>query len=393
MATHVETVGRVRSRRRTLVGSVLVALGAILLVGAPIWRFAVAPELIKFPTDVDQSLTYEGTLRLFVDPATATPLAEPTELTMTVERDVVADSDASGANTVVIDETITIEAEGLAPLEQRFRYVMDRSDAENVADDRAFAYDEANVIDRSGTWRLALPQDVDADETYPIYKNETADAVLAQAAADDPTGELDGLDVINLAATTEPTQVTDAYVASISTLVPLPDTLTVDGLRPVLAQAGLDLDALVAELGPALGEAELGALTAALDAEVAITYLDGVTSTDAVEQRTGAVVDVQTVQEMLVAQPDVTALAGFAELLQPFADVPAVADAMAAVAGLEATTIPVFELDYAQTPASTEDLVAEVKDQLSAIDWWSVRSPSPPPGSGSCSSSPASPCS
>ena len=45
-------------------------------------------------------------------------------------------------------------------------YVMDRRTLQNVADDRAYAFDPSNVVDRSGAYRLNLPFDTSSDSTY-----------------------------------------------------------------------------------------------------------------------------------------------------------------------------------------------------------------------------------
>ena len=139
------------------------------------WMVVGVPTFVKYPTDLDVSPRYEGTFSLLVDPSTAAPLAEPVVMPLTVDRHIEAIGDESGSSRVVVRETIHQVAGDLLDVTQTNQYVMDRSSIENVADDRAFAFDPANVVDRSGSYRLNLPFDTSRSETYEIYKNEIDD--------------------------------------------------------------------------------------------------------------------------------------------------------------------------------------------------------------------------
>ena len=100
-------------RRRRWPAIVALSVGVALVAAAVIWRSFAVPALVKFPTDVDQTPRYEGTFVLFVDPATAAPLDEPTIADLAVDRHVEALPAESGAHDVVVRETITFEVEGL----------------------------------------------------------------------------------------------------------------------------------------------------------------------------------------------------------------------------------------------------------------------------------------
>ena len=91
-----------------------------------------------------------------------------------IERHIRSLGDESGSSRVVVEETITQQAGDLVDATQTNVYVMDRRTLQNVADDRAYAFDPSNVVDRSGAYRLNLPFDTSSDATYAIYKNEIA---------------------------------------------------------------------------------------------------------------------------------------------------------------------------------------------------------------------------
>ena len=63
--------------RRT-VGVVLAAIGAVGIAGSFGWREVAEPRLVKFPTDLDETPAYAGTVSLYLDPVSYEPLYPPT---------------------------------------------------------------------------------------------------------------------------------------------------------------------------------------------------------------------------------------------------------------------------------------------------------------------------
>ena len=49
--------------RRT-VGIVLAAIGVVGIAGSVVWDHVAEPKLVKYPTDVDESPEYEGTVKI-----------------------------------------------------------------------------------------------------------------------------------------------------------------------------------------------------------------------------------------------------------------------------------------------------------------------------------------
>ena len=101
------------------------------------------------------------------------------------------------------------------------------------------------MVDRSGAYRLNLPFDTSRDETYEIYKNEIDDTYVMAADTETPTSDIEGLELSNFAASVDEAPLSDAYLAELNDVVTLPESLTLDQLKPQLLAAGIDVDAVV----------------------------------------------------------------------------------------------------------------------------------------------------
>src|SRR5215510_6864424 len=263
-----------------------------LAVGALLWMVVGVPTVVKYPTDLDVSPRYEGSFSLLVDPMTAAPLAEPVTVPLTVDRHIEAIGDESGSSTVLVRETIHQVAGDLLDVTQTNQYVMDRSSIENVADDRAYAFDPDNVVDRSGSYRLNLPFDTSRDETYDIYKNEIGDTYELVGDRETPTTELEGLHLSNFTASLSEAPLSDAYRAELAKTVPLPEGMTLDQLEPQLLGAGVDVDALMTALTPVLRAEDAATLRGFAAEPIPIEYVLSLDGQAAVEPVTGAEVRV-----------------------------------------------------------------------------------------------------
>ena len=350
--------------------ALLVAAGFALAALA--WMVIGVPTFVKYPTDLDASPRYEGTFRAFVDFSMA-PLAEPTVLPLTVDRHIETIGDESSSSRVLVRETIDQKAGDLVDTRQTNEYVMDRSSIENVSDDRAYAFDPANTVDRSGAYRLNLPFDTSRDETYTIYKNEIDDTYVLRPDTADPTSRVEGLDLSNFTASVDEAPLSAAYLAELNHVVTLPDTVTLDQLKPQLLRAGLDVDALVAALTPVLTPEDAATLSAFAAEPIALEYVLSFDGTAAVEPVTGADVKVAS-SETVGARPVLTGLPTLQAVLSHYPDVPEAAATSAALDGLAAApATPLFQFDFAQTPASVADIADQVRSmrrQVLAAKVW-----------------------
>jgi hypothetical protein len=326
------------------------------------WMVVGVPTLVKYPTDLDVSPQYEGTFSLLVDPLTAAPLAEPVVMPLTVDRRIEAIEDESGSSRVVVRETIHQVAGELLDVTQTNQYVMDRSSIENVADDRAFAFDPANVVDRSGSYRLNLPFDTSQSETYDMYKNEIDDTYGLVGDTETPTTDLEGLHLSNFVASVDEARLSDAYLTELNKTVPLPDTMTLDQMKPQLLAAGIDVDALVTALTPVLTPEDAATLSSFAADPIPIEYVMSFDGQAAVEPVTGAEVRV-SVSESVGASPVLTSLPALQDVLSHYPGVPEAVTASAALDDLAAAPAsPLFEYSYEQTPASVADVADTVTD-------------------------------
>jgi hypothetical protein len=282
---------------------------------------------------------------------------------LTVDRHIEAIGDESGSSTVVVRETIHQVAGELLDVTQTNQYVMDRSSIENVADDRAYAFDPGNVVDRSGSYRLNLPFDTSRDETYDIYKNEIGDTYELVGARETPTTDLEGLHLSNFTAGLDEAPLSDAYLAELTKTVPLPESMTLDQLKPQLLAAGVDVDALVTVLTPVLTPEDAATLSGFAADPIPIQYVLSLEGQAAVEPVTGAEVRV-SVSESVGARPVLTNLPVLQDVLSHYPGVPEAVTTSAALDDLAAAPAsPLFEYSYEQTPAS----VADVADTVSAM--------------------------
>lgn len=331
------------------------------VAAALVWSGFAVPALVKYPTDVDVTSRYRGVFTLFVDPATAAPLAPPQQVPLDVERHIRSLGDESGASRVVVEETITQRAGDVLEATQENVYVMDRRTLENIADDRAYAFEPANIVDRSGAYRLNLPFDTSTDSTYEIYKNEIDTTYEAHAATTTPTSDVAGLRLHNFTTSATEIPLDDVYLAELQKIVALPESLTLDQLEPQLQAAGLDVDGLVAATAPVITADDLATLAQIAAEPIALQYVMSFGGTVGVETTTGAEVDVDAT-EWVGAKPVLADVAALQAVIAHYPDVPeavAAGDALAALRSAPATKL--FEYQYRPTPASLADVAHEVR--------------------------------
>ena len=358
---------RVPVQRRSRFPRTVVTLAVVLLTVAMLWWALVVPALVKYPNDLDVTARYEGAFTLFVDPATAAPLATPVHAPLQIERQIRSVPDAGGASLAVVEETIIQTAGDLVHATQRNVYVMDRRTLQNVADDRAYAFDPTNVVDRTGSYRLNLPFDTSSESTYAIYKNEIGSTYEMRADTATPTTDEAGLRLHNFTGSAIEAPLDDAYLVELGKIVPLPTSMTVEQLKPHLLAAGLDVDGVLAAIGPRLTAADLATLSQLAAEPIPLQYVLTFEGTAGVETTTGAEVDVRAAESVGV-KPALGNVAALREVLSHYPAVPEAVEAVEAVTTLrEAPAIKLFEYSYEQTPASVADIAGEVTSMRNQI--------------------------
>ena len=353
--------GRAHPRHRFPRAALWISAGLVVALAA--WMVLGIPSLVKYPTDLEAEQVFEGTFTVLVDPTTAAPLAEPLVLPLTVTRHIEVIGAESGANEVLVRETIEERAGDLIDVTQVNQYVMDRSTVENLADERAYSFEPENVVDRSGTYRLHLPFDTSRTETYTIYSPETDTTYTIAVDPAQPTSEVEGLTLSNFLAEASEVPVTEAYLAELGKAVPLPMELTLEQMKPQLLAAGIDVDAILAALSPVLTPEDTATLASFAEEPIGLEYVLSFSGRLGVEPVTGAEVQV-SVAESMGARPQLGALPALLDVLERYPQVPEAVTAAENLRALaEGPAIPLFEYEYDQTAAS----VAEVADEAAAM--------------------------
>jgi hypothetical protein len=344
--------------RRT-VGVVLAVVGGVGIAGSFAWREAVEPRLVKFPTDLDETPEYAGTVSIYLDPVSYAPLDPPTVAPLTVSRHLDALGDESSSDLVVISEQISLFAEGQFEGDIDSQYVMNRETIENVDDPRAWAFTSDNVVDRAPAFRLAFPFDTKAEPAL-VYKNEVATTYTATPAGE---SEIDGLDVLEFSADqSEPLPISPAFFQVLNGLTPLPTQLTLDQLKPILLSVGLDVDTLLPALLQSLNPEDTQTLIGLAGQPIQLQYAYTFSGSDSVEPSTGSIVEVRDVVETLWASPDPAVLDTLRTVFGRYPNVQAAVQGATAVEQLAAEPIRVFTNEYSQTEESVADIVGTVKD-------------------------------
>jgi hypothetical protein len=233
----------------------------------------------------------------------------------------------------------------------------------NVADDRAWAFDAANVVDRSGAYRLNFPLDNESIP-YPIFLNETQTTYQAMPDSAQPTGTIEGLDVHSFKADVPYTPVTDTYLTALDAALPqpLPRELGLEQLTPLLAAAGVDIQGLLPALLPALNEADRGTILALAQQPVKLQYLLRNVGEDSVEVSTGGIVEVRNVEQNFAAAPDPALVPQLSDLLGRYTQVGGVPEALENLGKLAAEPIKIFDNKFSQTPEPVADIAGSVRD-------------------------------
>jgi len=158
--------------KRSRAGLVLVIIGVIIVVLAPVWKWAVAPQVVKLPDTLDVTSVYEGTLSLYIDPSTLAPLPPdtPVKIPLTITRVDASDKAKSNGSTAVIKETAVAKGPGGKDFVNYTKYfALDRKTAKNVTSS------QANLTNRRG-YSITLGFFVNKNGVFPFWDDDTETA-------------------------------------------------------------------------------------------------------------------------------------------------------------------------------------------------------------------------
>ncbi len=353
---------------RRAIRPVLLGAGATLLLAAALWRPVAVPLLVKFPTDLDQTARYEGTFTLYVEPGTEATIQSPIDLPLELERRIRTVPEESGARTVVVQELVTFRIGGTEQRETH-QYVMDRRSMANRDDPRSFAYDPANVVDRSGTYRVNLPLGTTQDGRYEIWENEPGQAFPMEGL--DRRVEQDGLSLVEMEEVFDDVPVAPYYEDELRKQG-FALEITFGELTRRLEAAGVDVDGALA----ALPESDTATVADVRTHSLPLRFFRYNDGRALVEPRTGTIVDLLVSDEGIAASVDVEPLAPLRQALARNTANPAIAALAHALDDVEsASPTRVYHLHYGQTAASVREVADLTADQVSMLDWITSRVP------------------
>jgi hypothetical protein len=340
----------------------------VVLIVAAIVVWAIASQvLVRFPgAGFDLTEHDIGSVVVQASPTTGAPQSGAT-LPLDLRRRVHGIGETDG--NVVVQEDDTEVTGTLPPLALTQRYVLDAGSAQNVSSPRAFAYTPANVVDRSGSYSVALPPGAGSGP-YPIWRNETGSTVQMTSAG---TVQANGLTLTRFHASAQTVPLDPALLAQLGQ-GGWPQTLTIQQLTPQLAAAGIDTGAVndaIAQLDDQTDQAQAREL---FTAPVPMAYSLSTDEVLRVEPVSGIAVAVERADQTVSMTPQISQLGRLQLILgQPrYAGKPVVATGAAALARLAShpPATPYARATYSQEARSVAQAAAYARSRAGAIQLW-----------------------
>jgi hypothetical protein len=353
---------------------VLLIIGVVLIIGAVVWRLVAPSILVKYPpNDLNSKAPAAhatGKFTLFLVPSplpprtaqTYTPAPNGLAFDLDIQRSLHSVSNNGSNATIGEDDNNTI---GPFPKQDfKQQYVMDRNSLKSVQSNQSWAYSPQSVVNRAPNYTVNLPFDT-GDGPYNIWKNETGSAY---AFSKEGESSVNGTTVFNFHGSLTNAPVQGYYIDQLAA-AGVKHEFTVPQLTPVLKAQGIDVTALTAALLPTLNAAERATLTTLIAKPIPMNYTLDVDTHIQVEPTTGAIVNLQRINQTLYVRPDPSALTPLTQILNAHQNVPA---AKAALAGLNKVKtgppIKVLNLDYGQLPDSVTQVTNYANTQADKID-------------------------
>lgn len=345
----------------------LAAGAAVFLVAFALWYPVVEPMLVRFPSSVNDTMQYKGTLTFFVDMQTGAALPTPDVQPLEVTRTLKSVPGETGAHRATLQEVLTLTASGLDQW-QASRYVLDRRSMKNVKDARANAW--GAPVDRSGAYFPIAPMGVEKGKTYNMWFGEAGTVYPLAVPANAKTEKVNGVDVLRGKASLPNLPVSSQFQDTVLKLAGAPTSLTYDQFKAQARARGIDLDQVQGALAKVLSPSEVSVLLATLQKPLPLRYFAFLKEAEAVlEPKTGLVMDLALDDKGVSVAPDFTPWAPMQQILAAHAGDPtikAVTDGVASMA--TAPPQPVYELRFSQTPASVAKMADKARDQVRQLD-------------------------
>lgn len=349
--------------RTSRLPKILLICAAVPLVLLASWARVIEPMLVKIPGGIDRTNHYSGTITVYQDTATGSPLATPQVSPMSITRLTQSVPGETGATRTALRETDKVSLLGRRS-DQVSTFVLDRSSARNVNDERAAAFGD-NPVNRGGAYFPNLPFNVDNKRAYPIWNNEAGHIYLMHRADGSATTSVNGLEVLRMRGELDPTPIASYYLPEMEKLGS-PKELTTAQLTAQIEATGVKASDVLDGLAKVLSEDEMTIIIGTLGNPLPLQYTTSLIGDALVEQTTGIVVRTHSVKSFFVA-PAPYALRPVQQILDAHSDdvfVKAVNDNLKALVD---TPRQAFTLDYTTDPASVSsmaDYASSQRDKL-----------------------------
>jgi len=267
----------------------------------------------------------------------------------------------TGATTTALQEVDNINLLGQSTAQTNV-FVLDRSSARNLFDERATAY--GTNVNRHGAYFPNLPFGVDNSRRYGIWNNEAGAVYLMERDGGPATATINGVKVLRMTGTLPTTPVASYYTNELTKLG-LPSQLTPEQLQAQFASSGVDATQTLAALGKVLSQDEMLTIIGALSSPLPLQYSTALTGDARIEPTTGIVVWTHSVKRFFVG-PDPAALAPVKKVLDAHSSDPVVG---AVDSYLDTLGKPraAFTLDYTTNRASADSMASYASSQRTKL--------------------------
>jgi hypothetical protein len=349
------------------------SLGAVLLVGATVVRVAVAPALVRFPLNIDETTRYSGTALTYVDRATLLPLPKPIREPLVITRHV--QSVGGDFHRAVVRETVTVNTGGTTTVET-YQYVLDRRSMQLVDDPRMYAFgNPKNRMHGAGSYRVNFAMGTSADGTYHAFIPEEDTSSTLRLLNPLHVHGNRNIEVIDFTSHLD-RPVAPYYREHLAKEMGLPMAVTAAQLVPLLRANGIDVTKALADVGPVLKPAESKLVNDTLAKSVPLQYIFLSNGAVSIEPKTGALIDVHTQEQGLAVKPDLSGASVLQPLLKKYSSIPSVkalADGLAKLATEPPQTAVSYQ--YVQTLASSLAAAADARTNADKMDLVELRLP------------------
>ena len=295
-------------------GAVLTGLGIVVLAVTILWMTVGLDWAMKIPDGLDETQEYTGDIVFYVDLTTGVtyPAGQEVKEPFNVSRRIYTLDEETTGSSIAFQEDIT-KAFGAIESTTSSVYVLDRSNALNLADEMAYDWQEANVVDRSGTYFPLFPASVDKNTLYPVWKTElgrAGDAVFVEEET------VEGVKLYAFKGTME----NEPVVANYAAMNGFPESIPYSAIAEKLVAAGFDNDAFTALAMTRLSPEDQQELVTVTRQPIPLDYFWGGVMIVGIEPQTGFPMYVKETTEELSMNANLSGLVPLFNTLMKYRD-------------------------------------------------------------------------